>query len=406
MFPGVKWCGLLSAGAIPGHAGRTSGPYQADGSIVSWRPTSEWAFRFPRRPLLTRSKAQKSAPGRQGTRRWRLNLASSASSHLIAGLLVTVACGGNQQKPAHVTDRLQLHTDLPGAARDQLKRSFAKYNKVPVRFISLPAPSRTAPPNPLSGVVMTRDAMPLVALDQRNKLAFLPGPILARVPGRLRAPNGTWVAVSARPRAVVYDHKGLGKIKPPQNLGDLGDPKWKTKLAWAPLSPGFLRQVASLIQTRGEDECIAWLRTLHEMQAMVHDTERQALEAVGRGQAALTFVDRNLVDRYIHSHGESTLRMLHFPELNPPVPSQLRAVAMLKDTEALRPARTFVDFLLTETAQSILERTLHEVSTSSTLDPAWLQDGLRANPRAIKFAQADIPRAKRVMENVLEGRGP
>src|SRR5579862_8423914 len=88
-------------------------------------------------------------------------------------------------------------------------------------------------------VYLTENSPELVNLGRRGLLARLPSSVLAQVPAADRAPNGTWVGVSLRVSSLVYDPARISRSQLPASIVDLAEPKWKGRVAIAPLDSDF-----------------------------------------------------------------------------------------------------------------------------------------------------------------------
>lgn len=147
-------------------------------------------------------------------------------------LLVLVILAFAAISPARAAEVNLYAAREPGLINPLLARFTAQTGiKVNTVFLATGLPERLAAEGASSpaDMVMAVDVATLLDLPRRNLTQPIPAsPAIAAVPAQLRDPDGHWVALSLRARAILV---AKGRVTdPPQTYEALADPRWRGKL--------------------------------------------------------------------------------------------------------------------------------------------------------------------------------
>ncbi len=108
------------------------------------------------------------------------------------------------------------------------------------------------------------------------------------IPPQFRAPDNAWIGLSGRFWIIVYN-KTLVKPGELKSLLELGDPKWKDKIAIPNAGSEYLQAGVSVIRaTHGDAKTKQFLEGLKENAGgQVYQKSSQIVEAVAKGQASV-----------------------------------------------------------------------------------------------------------------------
>ena len=159
--------------------------------------------------------------------------------------------------------------------------------------------------NSPADVVLLQDAGALGALEKEGMLRSLPSELLDRVDPRFRSRSGSWVGVSGRARTVVYNVEAVDPERDlPNSILDFTDPKWSGRIGWAPANGSFQAFVTALRVTMGDDAAVAWLEGIDANEPTSFPNNTSIVEAVGRGDVEVGFVNHYYLHRFLAERGE------------------------------------------------------------------------------------------------------
>jgi len=214
-------------------------------------------------------------------------------------------------------------------------------------------------PNPSADLFISNDSGTLEFLRLKGALQPYLSEAVRRIPERFRARDGSWLGVSGRSRAIIYNMKLVKPEELPTTVFDLINPKWQGKIAATNAgNESFVSWVSALRLTLGDELVKTFLLKLKENKiALLGSSHTDVRKAVGRGEFAL-----GLINHYYYH--------LQLREPDPVVrnvgilyhdqgPFQLgtfvnaAGAAIIKNAKNLREAQQFLDFLASPEAQKL-----------------------------------------------------
>ncbi|MBI3979070.1 MAG: iron ABC transporter substrate-binding protein [Chloroflexi bacterium] len=280
---------------------------------------------------------------------------------LVAAMAAT-ACGIGQTGPSTLTIYSGRNERLVGPILDR----FAKETGVDIQVrygdtAELAAAILEEGDRSPAHVFLAQDAGALGAIARVGRLRPLPDAILAKVDERFRSPKGEWVGISGRARVVAYNTSLLQPADLPDSILGFTDPKWKGKIGWAPTNGSFQAFVTALRVTEGEASAKAWMEGIQRNQPKVYPNNIAIVDAVGKGEIAVGFVNHYYLYQFLAEQGQSfPVRNYHLRAGGPGAMVNVAGVGLLKTTQNVQAAERFIDFLLGQDAQSYFARETSE----------------------------------------------
>jgi iron(III) transport system substrate-binding protein len=148
---------------------------------------------------------------------------------------------------------------------------------------------------------------PLEAVRAKGRLEPVDPATLRAVPAQYDSLVGSWVGVSARSGALIYNTSQLKPAALPATLQELATPAWKGRFAFAPTETDFSPIVTALVKVKGTAAAEAFLVGLKANAKQYADNEAVAA-AVNRGE-----VQTGLLEHFV---------LLPSPRPTIPLPSE------------------------------------------------------------------------------------
>jgi iron(III) transport system substrate-binding protein len=204
-------------------------------------------------------------------------------------------------------------------------------------------------------VYLTENSPELVNLSEHGLLAPLPQSVLSQVPAGDRSPDGTWVGAALRVSSLVYDPKLIARSQLPTSILDLAAPRWKGKVAIAPLDSDFPPLVGAVIATHGATAAAKWVNAL-KRNAVVYQNDESVVAAVNSGDLPLGIINqyywyrlqREVGDKGTHSS------LYYFPNGDPGSVVNVSGAAVLASSKHRADTERFVAFLVSRTGQQLI----------------------------------------------------
>lgn len=223
-------------------------------------------------------------------------------------------------------------------------------------------------------VYFTENSPELFLLDEKKLLAPVDPATLAQVPRKYSAPNGNWVGVLARENVLAFNPKMIATDALPGRLFELGEPKWKGKIAIAPGDADFLPLVGAVVALEGQAKALAWLKDMRR-NAQIFDDDEGVVAAVNRGAVATGIINNYYWARLWAELGSERIKcqIHHFAPGDVGALINISGAAVLKSSKHPKEAQRFLAFLVSLPVQEMLGKS--DVDFEYPLVP-----GVAANP--------------------------
>jgi iron(III) transport system substrate-binding protein len=204
-------------------------------------------------------------------------------------------------------------------------------------------------------VYLTENSPELVDLSQHGLLARLPQSILDQVPTADRSADGTWVGVALRVSSLVYDPSLISRSQLPSSILDLAEPKWKGKVAVAPLDSDFPPVVGAVIAADGKRRATSWLAGIARNAAVYQDDE-SVVAAVNRGDEPVGVINQYYWFRLRHEVGAKGMHsaIYYFPNGDPGSVVNVSGAAVLASSHHRKQAERLVAFFVSRAGQRLI----------------------------------------------------
>lgn len=181
-------------------------------------------------------------------------------------------------------------------------------------------------------------------------LTELPQSVLDLVDPRFADRDGRWVGTSGRVRTFIYNTGTSNDL--PQTIDDVTDTSWFGEVGVAPTNGSFLAFVSAMILERGEDATLEWLKALASNEPQDYPKNTPIVAAADAGE-----IEGGLVNHYyllrLRAEGEGNSSENWFiPAGDVGTLVMPAGAGILSGTDVPEAARQFVEFLLSETAQT------------------------------------------------------
>lgn len=210
--------------------------------------------------------------------------------------------------------------------------------------------------NPKADVYIANDAGALEKLRMEQALEPHLSDAVKAVPEDLRAKDGSWTAVTARSRVIMYNKKLVKDEEAPKSVFDLADPKWKGQIAMANgTNESVIANVTSLILSKGEAATETFLKGLKANGVTLLKGHSDVRKAVGKGEFKLGWVNHYYAHQQLAEKENNEIGIV-YPDQGPKdmgAVMNISGVAVVKGAKNLDNAKTFVDFLLSPEAQKL-----------------------------------------------------
>ena len=233
-------------------------------------------------------------------------------------------------------------------------------------------------------VFLTENSPAMTLVDAAGLFAPLDPETLALVPPGLRPADGHWTGIAARTTVFAYDKTKLTEDQLPRSMLDLADPEWKGRWGAAPAGADFQAIVGALLQLKGEEATLAWLKAMKDG-ATAYRGNSVAMKAVNDGQ-----VDGAVIYHYYYfgdqaKTGENSknVALHYFRNQDPGAFVSISGGGVLAASEHPKEAQAFIKWIVGKGGQGILR-------DGDSFEYA-VADGAESNPKLEPLAKLQAP---------------
>jgi iron(III) transport system substrate-binding protein len=130
---------------------------------------------------------------------------------------------------------------------------------------------------------LTENSPAMALLDSAGMIEKLPDNIVSEVPEAYRPSSGNWTGIAARSTVFAYNTDKLSADKLPKSIMDLADPAWQGRWGASPSGADFQAIVAAMLQLKGEDATLAWLKA-EKANSVTYRGNTTAMKGVNAGE--------------------------------------------------------------------------------------------------------------------------
>jgi iron(III) transport system substrate-binding protein len=214
-------------------------------------------------------------------------------------------------------------------------------------------------PNPSADVYIAKESGSLEYLRLKNAFAVYRSKATEKIPQKFKAGDDTWIGVSGRTRALLFNTTLLNREEVPGTIMDLTQPKWKGKIAAVNSgNESFIAWVSALRLKLGEEATKDLLLKLKENGInLISQSHTDIRKAVGRGEYPLGLINHYYYHLQKHEI-DPELRNVDIVYQDQQKDQRgeivnVSGVAIVKGAKNLSEAKQFVDFLASQEAQKL-----------------------------------------------------
>jgi iron(III) transport system substrate-binding protein len=208
--------------------------------------------------------------------------------------------------------------------------------------------------NPQADVLINSDTLTMASLAAEGAFAPNDSGVVAEVPEGFRADDGSWVALTLRPRVIMYNTELVTPEELPTSLLDLTDPRWQGAVGSANSTNGaMMAQLVVMRNQLGEAATQAFIEGLVANDTQFFGGHTDVRQAVGAGELKLGLVNHY----YYHlSKAEGAPVGIIYPDQDEGdlglIVNSTNA-GMVRDGPNPELARLFIDFMLSTRGQRV-----------------------------------------------------
>lgn len=203
--------------------------------------------------------------------------------------------------------------------------------------------------NPRGDVFIGTTAGFAELMREKGLLDTFTSPLLNEIPAEFRAPDNTWVPITARVRVLVYNTNQVKPQEAPKSYFDLTTPRWKGKVAVASMGErttvGWL---AAILAVKGEDFTKKYVADLKTNGLKVLNNNTEVRKAVASGEYAIGITNHYYYLLQLQADPKSPIGIVYpdqgAADMGTPVFSI--TAALIKGAKNAEAGRSFLEFLL------------------------------------------------------------
>jgi iron(III) transport system substrate-binding protein len=214
--------------------------------------------------------------------------------------------------------------------------------------------------NSPADVFFAQDAGALGAVSSAGSFSQLNQAQLDAVPAAYRSPDGDWVGVSGRARVVVYNTDRVSADELPETLAGFTDPAWSGRVGWAPTNASFQSYVTALRVLSGDEVAEQWLVDMKANNTQAYEKNSAIVNAVASGEIDAGFVNHYYLYAYLNENPGAPVANAFATTTGADALVNVAGVGILKSSSNAVAASAFVDFLLSDEAQTYFATETYE----------------------------------------------
>lgn len=206
---------------------------------------------------------------------------------------------------------------------------------------------------------------------------------------KYRAPDNTWVGLSARARVLVFNSSKKKDLAFVQSVMDLADPRLKGRLAITNSANGsFIAGVTVYQSVQGDEPVLEWLKGMKaNSEGKVYNKHSKIVKDVAAGRKDVGLVNHYYIYRHLDKNPNSPIQIF-LPdqgEKGMGIAWNVAGIAIVKYSKKKALAEKLVSYLVSDEGQYIFANVNREYPT---------QHGVSAShevPAAGSYKVADVP---------------
>ncbi|TWE10074.1 extracellular solute-binding protein [Rudaeicoccus suwonensis] len=292
----------------------------------------------------------------------RRSVLTAAGAALVAG--TAAACGsGSSSSHGSASETITLYNAQHPQTTDAMISAFTAQTGIKVRVVNddedvLTAQLEQEGSNSPADVFYTENSNWLQQLADRKMLATVDAATRAGIPKADSAIDGSWVGISARISALIYNPAKIGAADLPTTIAAMADRTYKGRLEIAPSETDFWPLVCSVARATGNAATLTWLNGLKTNAGAgdnVPDNETLSSD-VNQGTTDFAVINHYYFYRLRAELGQNAMnaKLAYFAPGDPGFVRAISGAAILKSSKHQAAAQKFLAFMTAEAGQTVL----------------------------------------------------
>jgi iron(III) transport system substrate-binding protein len=306
-------------------------------------------------------------------------------SRLCALAMLLLTAAWLDPLPAPAATQLVVYS----ARKEELMRpvidGFAKATGIKVTMLSgkageLARRIETERSSPKSDVFVGTTAGISELLREKGLLEPITSSAVEDVPAEFRAPDSTWVGVTARVRVIVYNTKLVSASDVPASFVDLTAPKWRGKVAVASMAERTtVGHLATMWKLKGEAFTRDFVTRLKGNGLKVLPNNTEVRKAVASGEYPLGITNHYYYLLQLHDDPSSPLAIVYPDQGSSDIgaPVQTITASITRGTPNRDAAQRFMDYLLSPEGNRLFVVESFELPILPTVVPVGKERGIK-----------------------------
>ncbi len=208
-------------------------------------------------------------------------------------------------------------------------------------------------------------------LRNEGILASLDGDVTSLVDSANVGGDNSWVGITGRQRVLVYNTDIVDEADLPASVMDLTDPKYKGQVA-IPATNGSFQDWFTVFRAQaGDDVAAGWLEAMVANDAIVTESNRPTVDAVGRGEYAFGLVNHYYNFQEAEALGDEHRALNHsFAADDIGSLVIVTAAGITSTSDNVDESHQLIGFMLSEGAQSYFTNDSLEYPLAAGVSPA------------------------------------
>ena len=208
-------------------------------------------------------------------------------------------------------------------------------------------------------------------LQNEGFLQTLDDDLLGLVSDENTAANGTWVGITGRQRVLVYNTELVDAGDLPESVFDLTDERFRGQVAIPATNGSFQDWFTVFRSQEGDDVAAQWLADMVANDAIVTESNRPTVDAVGRGEYSFGLVNHYYNFQQAEALGDSHQALNHnFATDDIGSLVIVTAAGITSSSDNVDEAQQLIEFLLSEPSQTYFTTDSLEFPLGSGVAPA------------------------------------
>lgn len=205
-------------------------------------------------------------------------------------------------------------------------------------------------------VFLTENSPAMTQLENANLFADISAKVQEQVPAEYRPSTNKWAGIAARSTVFAYDKNKLNEATLPKSIMDLANPEWKGRWAASPSGADFQAIVSAMLELKGEDDTLAWLKAMKENSTAIKGNSA-AMKAVNAGtvDGAVIYHYYLFGDQNKTGENSKNVALHYFKNEDPGAFVSISGGGVLASSAHQDNAQKFLEFVTGKAGQTVLQ---------------------------------------------------